>query len=201
MRTTLWALNFRDVLVAKGAIPADVAGTSLGLGGECYGQVERVGSDVAGVAVGDLVVCVPPDGLGSRLITEDRWVTRAPEGASPETAVAGTMAYATAWLALLRIARVGPTDKVLIHSAAGGVGLAAVHLCLRAGATVYGTASTAAKQKLLLDLGVSAVYNSRDADAYVAGVTEATEGAGVDVVLNSLAGPHIPASLGLLRRF
>ena len=237
MATELWALNFRDVLVAKGAIPSEVAGRSrchptrpaalaaatppplppnctpspttppptlgrsLGLGGECYGRVVRVGAAVTSVTAGDLVVCVPPDGLGSRLLTEERWVARAPAAAAPEEAVAGTMAYATAWLALLRQARITRGDTVLIHSAAGGVGLAAVHLCLRAGCTVYATASTPAKRELLLGLGVTHAFHSRDAATYVAGVRGVTAGAGVDVVLNSLAGEHISASLGLLRPF
>ena len=76
------------------------------------------------------------------------------------------MVYATAWLGLINLARVTASDTVLIHSAAGGVGLAAVHLCLRAGATVLATASTTAKQTLLRELGVAAVFNSRDAAAY-----------------------------------
>jgi NADPH:quinone reductase-like Zn-dependent oxidoreductase len=90
----------------------------------------RVGAAVTSVAAADLVVCVPPDGLGSRLVTDERWVARAPAASAPEEAVAGTMAYATAWLALLRQARIARGDCVLIHSAAGGVGLAAVPYCL-----------------------------------------------------------------------
>ncbi|KAL1519792.1 hypothetical protein AB1Y20_023299 [Prymnesium parvum] len=201
VRAQVWALNFRDVLVAKGAIPEEVAGQTLGLGGECYGQVQRVGAGVTSVSIGDFVVCVPPDGLGSRLVTHERWVTRAPVGMSPESAVSGTMAYATAWLALIRQARIRSSDAVLIHSAAGGVGLAAVHLCLREGCTVYATASTQAKHEILLQLGVSAVFNSRDTSAYTRGIMHATGSAGVDVILNSLSGDNIRASLGLLRPF
>ena len=204
VRVSLWSLNFRDALVAKGLIPSTVAGRSLGLGGECYGIVLRAGAAVASVSPGDAVICTPPDGLGSHLVVDSRWVWRAPPSLTPAAAVSGTMAYATAWLALIRSARIRRGERVLIHSAAGGVGLAAVHLCLREGCVVYATASTAEKRHLLVELGVAGAYNSRDAEAYAAGVREATHdprGVGVDVVLNSLAGRHLDASLSLLRPF
>merc|ERR1719478_1405540 len=60
LKTSVWALNFRDVLVAVGAIPSEVAGQSLGIGGECYGEVVRVGADVQGLAIGDKVIGCPP---------------------------------------------------------------------------------------------------------------------------------------------
>ena len=208
VRVSLWSLNFRDALVAKGLIPSTVAGHSLGLGGECYGIVLRAGGAVASVSPGDAVICTPPDGLGSHLVVDSRWVWRAPPSLTPAVAVSGTMAYATAWLALIRSARIRRGERVLIHSAAGGVGLAAVHLCLREGCVVYATASTAEKRHLLVELGVAGAYNSRDAEAYTAGVREATRDPrgvgvawGVDVVLNSLAGRHLDASLSLLRPF
>ena len=195
----------RQVLVATGAIPTEVAGESLGLGGECYGVVQRVGaavpSGIGGVSVGERVVCVPPAGMGSVLVTHSRWVSRAPAGTSAEVAVAGTMAYATAWLGLHMQARVRAGDAVLIHSAAGGVGLAAVHLALRAGCVVYATASTPAKVELLLSIGVTAVFNSRSTVNFSEGVRTATGGAGVDVVLNSLAGEGIEASVALLKPY
>merc|ERR1719271_1829687 len=90
---------------------------------------------------------------------------------------------------------------VLVHSAAGGVGLAAVHLALRAGCRVFATASTDEKCKLLMSLGVEECFSSRDVAAFSAGVRDATGGEGVDVVLNSLSGDAIPRSLQLLRPF
>jgi len=195
----LWALNFRDVLVAKGAISAVVAGQSLGIGGECYGKVAAVGEGVKNVAVGDTVIAVPPDGMGSFCTTDARWVSTAPAGMSPEQAVAGTCVYATAWYALHWLARIRKGKRVLIHSAAGGVGLSALHLCKRAGCEVYCTASTPEKRKVLLELGAVAVFNSRDPIDFEQGIRKATAGQGVDVVLNSLSGEAIPASLRLLR--
>jgi len=201
LRTNLWALNFRDVLIAVGAISTEVAGQSLGLGGECYGEVVRVGADVKGLAVGDKVIAVPPEGMGSYLTVDARWVGPSPAQMTPEEAVAGTCVYATAWLGLHWMARIQDGDRVLIHSAAGGVGLAAVHLCLRRGCTVYATASTPEKKQLLLSLGVSAVFNSRSPKEFEEGIKKVTNDEGVDVVLNSLSGEAIPTSLRLLRPF
>ena len=202
LRADIWALNFRDVLLAKGAMSDVVAGKALGLGGECVGVVTRVGEGVRHVIVGERVVAAPPAGMGSYLTTDGRWVWRAPKDASDEEAVSGSVAYATAWLALHWQARIRSGDAVLVHSAAGGVGLAAVHLCLAAGCTVYATASTDAKHQHLLALGVAAVFTSRRPSAFSTGVRAATGGDGVDVVLNSLAGEEsVRASLSLLRPF
>ncbi|CAK0892769.1 unnamed protein product [Prorocentrum cordatum] len=201
VQTSLWALNFRDVLVSVGAIDTEVAGQDLGIGGECYGRVTRVGADVVGIAEGDLVMAVPPDGMGSFANIDARWVCQAPSGMTAEEAVSGTCAYATAWLGLHWMARIQRGDSVLIHSAGGGIGLAAVHLCLRAGCTVYATASTTEKRNLVLSLGAAAAFNSRDPAAFERGVREVTGGEGVDVVLNSLSGDALVASLKLLRPF
>nr|AQS99290.1 type I polyketide synthase [Gambierdiscus polynesiensis] len=201
LQTSIWALNFRDVLVAMGALSTEVAGQALGIGGETFGEVVAVGSAVSNLSVGDRVIAVPPDGMGSYVTTDARWVTQLPGSMTPEEAVSGTCAYGTAWLGLHWMARISKADRVLIHSAAGGVGLAAVHLCLRKGCTVYATASTAKKQALLLSLGVTAVFDSRDVSAFDQGVRRATQGEGVDVVLNSLSGEAISTSLRLLRPF
>eukprot|EP00965_Chrysotila_dentata_P107974 3566072-Pleurochrysis_carterae.AAC.1 len=158
----------------RGVIPSDVAGRSLGLGGECYGVVERIGVNIIHVSPGDRVICVPPAGLGSYLVVSGLWVTKSPVGVPAEKAVSGTMAYATAWFALLKQARIQKGERVLIHSAAGGVGLAAVHLCLRAGCVVFATASTEEKRKMLLSLGVARVFNSRRLEEYKQGVLAAT---------------------------
>ena len=177
------------------------------MGGEAFGVVTRLGSAVAArrpeLSVGAAVVCIPPDGMGSYLVTHERWVSRAEPAATPEearAAVSATVAYATAWLALLWKGRVRKGESVLIHSAAGGVGLAALHLARRAGCSpIYATASTAAKRELLLGLGASQVFNSREPRAFSEGVRRATGGRGVHLVLNSLGGEAMRASLQLLR--
>jgi acyl carrier protein len=139
--------------------------------------------------------------MGSFLITDSRWVFRADPKLGAAAAVSGTMAYATAWLALHTQARVRAGDDVLVHSAAGGVGLAAVALCVAAGCRIFATASTDEKRRMLLTRGVTAVFNSRSHSEFSAGVLEATGGLGVDVVLNSLAGEALVASIELLKPF
>ena len=149
IRTQYWALNFRDVLVALGVIPMDVAGQSLGIGGECVGTVTAVGAGVNHVAVGDTVVALPPDGLGRYVVTDAAFVFRKPPNLDSRDAVGITLAYATAWLALKHLGRVAAGDRVLVHSAAGGVGLAAVQIAHHFGAEVYATCSTAEKRQCL----------------------------------------------------
>ena len=154
------------------------------------------GEGVEGLSVGDLVIAVPPDGMGSYLLADARVVSKAPECMAPSEAVAGTCAYATAWLALHWMACIKQGERVLIHSAAGGVGLAALHLCKRKGCEVYATASTEEKRRLLRSLGAITFHSRRVAD-FEEGILEATNNEGVDVVLNSLSGRAIPASLNL----
>ena len=110
------------------------------------------------------------------------------------------MVYATAWLALIKMGRIASGDTVLVHSAAGGVGLCAVHIALQRGATVYGTASTPEKRAYLEELGVSQTFSSRDLN-FVDGIRAATNGKGVDLVLNSLSGSAMVASIDLLAPF
>ena len=106
-------------------------------------------------------------------------------------AAASTMAYATAWLALRWQARVRAGQDVLIHSAAGGVGHAALALTLDAGCRVFATASTAEKRAALIERGAVAVFDSRDAAAFTAGVRAATAGRGVGVVRNLHSGASV----------
>ena len=116
-----------------------------------------------------------------------------PRGFTAEEAAALPIAYLTAGYALEDVARLKRSDRVLIHAAAGGVGLAAVHLALRAGAEIFATAGSDVKRARLRALGVHHVLNSRD-DTFDAEISRLTDGKGVDVVLNSLSGSFIDAS-------
>jgi NADPH:quinone reductase-like Zn-dependent oxidoreductase/acyl carrier protein len=187
-------LNFRDVLNALGAYPGDPGP----LGGECAGRVVAVGADVAAFRIGDTVAAVTPGGGFRTFVTVPASLAaRVPATLSLEDAAATPIAFLTALYGLERLARMGPGDRVLIHAAAGGVGLAAVQLALRAGATVFATAGSERKRRRLAALGVSHVMSSRSLD-FAREVMERTGGRGVDVVLNSLAGEFIPASLSVL---
>jgi NADPH:quinone reductase-like Zn-dependent oxidoreductase len=124
-------------------------------------------------------------------------VVRKPSALTHEIAAAVPIAFATAKLALQRLAGLGRGNRVLIHAAAGGVGLAAVQIAQRAGATIFATAGSTAKREHLHRLGVEHVLDSRSV-SFAGEVMERTGGAGVDVVLNSLAGDAIAAGLSVV---
>jgi NADPH:quinone reductase-like Zn-dependent oxidoreductase/acyl carrier protein len=186
-------LNFRDVLLALGVYP----GTGIPLGAECAGIVSEVGSAVEGWRVGERVFGFVHDSMGSEAVAPAAFVARIPPGLSNEQAAALPVAFLTAHHGLFGIAALQRGQRVLVHAGAGGVGLAAVQLALRAGAEVYATAGSPEKRAHLLAMGVRAVMDSRST-SFAAELMRATGGAGVDVLLNSLAGDFIPAGLGVV---
>lgn len=190
-------LNFLDVLSALGLRP-DQNGPDLVLGMECAGTVTRVGSGVTTLYPGDEVLAVAPHSIGAYTCTPAALVLPKPAGLSFQAAAAAPIAYLTAWYALHTLGRLRGGERILIHAAAGGVGLAAVHLAQRAGATIYATAGSPEKRAFLHQLGVAHVMDSRTLD-FAAEIMADTHGEGVDLVLNSLAGEAIARSLALLR--
>ncbi|UED87445.1 SDR family NAD(P)-dependent oxidoreductase [Streptomyces profundus] len=188
-------LNFRDVLLALGMYPEEAP-----LGSEAAGVVVEIGAEVTRLAVGDRVMGLIPKSFGPLASTPALAVVRVPDGWSFERAASVPVAFLTAYYGLVDLADVRPGESVLIHAAAGGVGMAAVQLAQHLGATVFATASEA-KQRAVAELGVAEerIASSRDLDfrdAFLA----ATDGAGVDVVLDSLAREFVDASLELLPR-
>jgi acyl transferase domain-containing protein len=194
IRVVAAGLNFRDVLNALGIYPGN-AGL---LGGECSGVIAAAGPDVHSLRVGDPVIATTAGCFGSHVTLPAAYVVPKPAALSFEDAAAIPLAFITADYALNRLARIGSSDRILIHAATGGVGLAAVQLAQLAGAEIFATAGSEQKRVFLRECGVRHVMDSRSLE-FAAQVREATEGQGVDVVLNSLAGEFIPTSLGLLR--
>ncbi|BCB89368.1 hypothetical protein Psuf_066810 [Phytohabitans suffuscus] len=186
-------VNFRDVLVALGAVPGQA-----GLGGEGAGVVTEVGAGVTGLAAGDRVTGLLPGSFGPVSVADHRMVAPIPAGWSYAEAATVPIAFLTAAYGLGDLARLRPGESVLVHAAAGGVGMAAVRLALGLGAQVYATASPA-KWAAVEALGVPAerIASSRDV-AFADRIRRATGGRGVDVVFNSLAREFVDASLGLL---
>ncbi|MCY4640538.1 MAG: SDR family NAD(P)-dependent oxidoreductase [Chloroflexi bacterium] len=183
-------LNFRDMFVALGVFEDE-------LGGEFCGRVIEVGEDVSTVAVGDRVVGLAPATFRSEAVMREELVAPAPAGIPAAALATMPTAFVSAALSF-DYAQLAAGDRVLIHAAAGGVGLAAVQLAQAAGAEVFATAS-APKQDYLRALGVEHVFDSRRT-AFGGEILEATGGEGVDVVLNSLTGPgFIEASLACLK--
>jgi amino acid adenylation domain-containing protein len=189
-------LNFSDVMKALGIYPGLPDG-AIPFGAECSGRIAALGAGVRDLTVGDEVMAVAPFSFGSHVTTRAELVAPKPPAISFEEAATIPIAFLTAAYALEDLGRIGAGERVLIHSASGGVGLAALQLARRAGAEVFATAGTADKRAYLEGLGVPHVMDSRSL-AFADLVMARTEGRGVDVILNSLAGEAIPRGLAIL---
>jgi len=196
-------LNFLDVLLALGVMPDDVSrepGTPTPLGAECAGRIVALGEGVDGLRVGEPVLALARGSFASHVIASADLVAPRPASLSAVDAAAMPTTFLTAWYALDKVARLEPGERVLIHAATGGVGLAAVQWAQHRGAEIYATAGTPEKHAFLRSLGVEHISDSRS-DSFVADVLEWTDGEGVDVVLNSLSGALIERSFSLLRAY
>jgi NADPH:quinone reductase-like Zn-dependent oxidoreductase/aryl carrier-like protein len=191
-------LNFLDVLSALGFRPDQPDSRIVQLGIECAGKITALGEGVKDFHVGDEVIAIAPSSFSSFVTTAAALVVPKPAHLSFEGAATVPVAFLTAYYALHHLGRLGKGERVLIHAAAGGVGLAAVQLAQRAGAEIFATAGSPGKREFLRSLGIEQVMDSRSL-AFADAVLERTGGQGVDVVLNSLAGEAIPKSLSTLR--
>jgi polyketide synthase 7 len=187
-------VNFRDVLVALGMYPG---GGEIGVEGA--GVVVEVGPAVEDLAVGDAVLGLLGV-VGSEAVIDARLVTAVPPGWSWAQAASVPVVFLTALYGLSVLAGVRVGQKVLVHAATGGVGMAAVQLARHWGAEVFATASRG-KWDALRAMGFDDAHigDSRSLE-FEEKFLAATDGAGVDVVLNSLAGEFLDASLRLLTR-
>ncbi|MER5264926.1 SDR family NAD(P)-dependent oxidoreductase [Actinosynnema sp. NPDC002837] len=194
------ALNFRDVMQATGFLPAEsYEFTGLHAPGlECAGVVTAVGEGVTRFAVGDRVAGLAPGSLASEVVAPARSLMPVPGSMTDTEAATMPVVFGTVVYGLGRLARLEAGETVLVHGGAGGVGLAALQYARARGATVIATAGSPAKRTLLRTLGVAHVLDSRTLD-FADEVRRLTGGRGVDVVLNSLAGPAIVRGLELLR--
>lgn len=186
-------LNFRDVLNALGAYPGGGP-----LGSEVAGRVVAVGPEVTRVAVGDRVMAITSRGFCSQVCTEETFVRRIPKECSDEDAATIPAAFLTVEYALRTVGRLRAGERILIHAAAGGVGMAAVRLSRELGAHVFATAGSESKRRLLREMGIEHVMDSRSLD-FADEVRRVTGGEGVDVVLNSLTGEAIDRGFSVLR--
>ena len=183
-------LNFLDVFRAMGLVEEGL------LGEEFCGRVAETGSDVTAVSVGDRVAGFAFGTFGPEVVTPEDLMALAPSGVSAAALATIPSVFVTCALSY-ELAGLKAGDRVLIHAGAGGVGLAAIQLAQVADAEVFATASSP-KQAYLRSLGVEHVFDSRST-AFGQEILDATDGAGVDVVLNSLTGEgFIEASLACL---
>ena len=188
-------LNFKDVLNVLGMYPGD-AGP---LGGECAGVVCALGEGVAGLRLGEPVMALASGSFASHVTTRAEFVQPLPPGQGVAEAASIPIAFLTAKFCLEHLARMTRGERVLIHAGAGGVGMAAVRLALRAGAEVFATAGSEWKREMLRGMGVAHVFDSRNA-SFADGILAVTQGAGVDIVLNSLSGAMLEASFAAIAR-
>lgn len=188
-------LNFRDVMNALGTYPGDPGP----LGDECAGVVVATGPGVTHLQAGDEVMAFMPGCFATYVTGLATMAVRRPPTLSIDQAAGVPVVFMTAAMALERIANLRAGQRVLIHAGAGGVGLAAVEIALRAGAEVFTTAGSDEKRRYLAALGVRHVMDSRTL-AFSQQILQQTNGEGVDVVLNSLAGDFIAASFAVVRQ-
>ncbi|HTF55437.1 MAG TPA: SDR family NAD(P)-dependent oxidoreductase, partial [Pseudonocardia sp.] len=186
-------VNFRDVLNVLGMYPGDAG--RLGLEGA--GTVVDTGPDVTDLHPGDQVMGLFTGAFSPHTVTDARLLAPVPAGWTLAQAAAAPVVYLTAYYALVELAELENGESVLIHAAAGGVGIAAVQLARHLGAEVFGTASPA-KWPVLRGLGLPGTHvaSSRTLE-FEDTFRAATGGAGIDVVLDSLAGEFVDASARL----
>ncbi|MEI2414618.1 SDR family NAD(P)-dependent oxidoreductase [Orrella sp. JC864] len=203
VRVQATGLNFRDVMYALGllsdeAIENGYAGPTLGL--EFSGVVLRTGARVHGYAPGDAVVGFGPASFSDRVQVGTEAVAHLPRGCGFEAAATIPSTFFTVYYALHHLARLAPGERILIHGAAGGVGIAAIQMAQYLGAQIYATAGSDEKRDYLRLMGVQHIFDSRSL-SFADEILACTDGQGVDVVLNSLAGEAINRNLRVLRPF
>ncbi len=192
LRVQATGLNFRDVLNALGLYPGDAG--ALGL--ECVGEVVAKGAEVQNVQVGDIVIAIAPASFSQFTTVSAQLVIPKPTGISATEAATIPTAFLTAHYALCQLGQLKKGNRILIHSAAGGVGQAAVQIAQHIGAEVFATASLP-KWNLLESQGIKHIFNSRALD-FADKIMQQTDGEGVNFVLNSFSGEAIAKSLSTL---
>lgn len=189
-------LNFKEVLLSLGMLPIP-DGVKPVFGLECTGRITAVGEDVKSFKPGDNVIAFASSGFSRFVTTKSSSAALKPANISFEQAATIPIAFMTAYLALVTRGQLGKGERVLIHSAAGGVGLAAVKIAQWIGAEIYTTAGSPEKREFLQSLGIKHVMDSRSLD-FADEIKKTTGGRGVDVLLNSLSGEAIWKGLSIL---
>ncbi|NEQ84376.1 MAG: zinc-binding dehydrogenase [Moorea sp. SIO2I5] len=192
-------LNFKEVLFALGLMPVP-SDFNLKFGLECAGRIVALGEGVENFEVGDKVMAFGSSCFSQFITTPAQLVVPKPESLSLQEAATIPIAFTTAYYALLKLGRLRQGEKVLIHAAAGGVGMAAVQIAKWKGAQIFATAGSPEKRQFLHSLGIEHVMDSRSV-AFADELMQYTDGKGVDMVLNSLGGEFIPKGLSVLARY
>ncbi|RFU76193.1 polyketide synthase [Trichoderma arundinaceum] len=192
-------MNFKDILVAMGI----VEGYKPGLGIECSGIIRKAGRGVNGLSPGDRVMTIGHGCFATTFISDADLVVKIPDNLSFEEAATVPCVYATAIHSLINLGGLCEGMSVLVHSACGGVGIAALNICKMMGAKIYATVGNGEKIQYLIDnFGIPRehIFNSRDSSFY-GDLMAVTGGQGADLVLNSLSGELLHTSWKCVAQF
>ncbi|KAI9658377.1 MAG: putative PKS/NRPS-like protein biosynthetic cluster [Bathelium mastoideum] len=190
-------LNFKDVMMAMGQIAVET------LGGECSGVIRRIGSNVNGLTLGDRVSCYGFGTFANTIRQNAAAVQKIPDEMTFELAAALPVTFCTAFYSVVHVARIQKRQSVLIHAASGGLGQALIELCRLHEAEIFCTVGTAEKKRLLMEkygIPESHIFSSRDA-RFASMIMALTDGNGVDVVMNSVAGDMLQVTWGCIAPF
>ena len=187
-----WGMNFRNVMAAMG-----VSDKVTMLVMDCAGTVTALGAGVTNLSIGDRVLTTAYGHFSSHVSVKASLTAKMPEGMTFAEAAQIPTIFMTSWHALMDVAKLQPGERILIHSAAGGVGLSAIQTAKARGCEIYATAGSERKRALLRSMGIEHVYSSRTAE-FADGILAATNGEGVHVVLNFLAGGLADAGMRCL---
>src|SRR5262249_6094951 len=192
------SINRGDLARRTGSYPGQVV-FPLTLGWEIAGDIEAVGDGVSQERVGQRVLAIGTNGgYAERFVTAELAAVPIPNGLEYDGAAAVPVGFLTAWYGLITTARVQAGERVLIHAGASGVGMAAIQIAKHHGARVISTVGSAAKAEFAQRLGADATINYSERD-FVEETWRITNGAGVDVVLESVGGETFEESLDVLR--
>ncbi|WP_223879130.1 acyltransferase domain-containing protein [Chitinimonas arctica] len=189
-------LNFKDVLIAVGVLP-EPTDPAMTFGQEAAGVVTRVGDEVTDLKPGDRVMCAGHSCFAEHVLMPRRVVAKMPAVLGFGQAAGVPVAFTTAWIALRYAGNLRRGERVLIHSAASGVGMAAMQIALYLGAEVWVTAGSEEKRQLLLGMGARGAANSRSRE-FGAAFRQQLGERPFDVILNALAGELLEESVSLL---
>ncbi|HBM16689.1 MAG TPA: hypothetical protein DD381_10165 [Lentisphaeria bacterium] len=196
-------LNFRDIMYTLGLMPEEaveagaIGGGCLGLEGS--GIVIETGKKVKGFKPGERVIAgAPPSFFTSYITVNQENLLKLPDNWTYEEGATFFITYMTAYYSLVYLAQLKKGEKILIHAASGGVGLAAIQIAKYLGAEVYATAGNGEKRDFLESIGIKNVYDSRTL-YFSEQIMEDTNGEGMDVILNSLSGDAIDINFKVLK--
>ena len=195
------AFNFKDILKHKGLLPENLFATTElneGLGSEFSGVVIKVGDGVSEFSYGDEVLGFSEDSFSNHIVTKTEYVVKKPQRISHQEAATITSAFVTAYHSLINLSNLKKGESVLIHSASGAVGLAAIQMAKNIGVTLFVTAGNPQKQSFLKAMGCHLVSDSRS-ERFTQEVLEATNGQGIDVILNTISADFMRANLSILK--